>query len=257
MKLSSNYLFLLGYITYYNTGTLAETINILRRWPSDDDLFCAIHEGYQQAWDFAKVLSMVNQNDNFFDLLNISNEQSSQLNNENDFPDFFINNSSQSNEVSDSYAIATAANVVADFNMLNLCDDDIENDLRDARFELAFLLSDTNSLDDQNFLDNQNLETYENFYTGVTKAGILDVSYLVNLRKNHKCYSNQNMERKTSCKIQDFSHTNSIRPNMVSSLIANYTSNIEISRSEKLREIRWKNRSRLSVLSNMNKKVGK
>src|SRR6185437_10110433 len=124
------------YITYYNTGTLAETINILRRWPSDDDLFCAIHEGYQQAWDFAKVLSMVNQNDNFFDLLNISNEQSSQLNNENDFSDFFINNSSQSNEVSDSYAIATAANVVADFNMLNLCDDDIENDLRDARFEL-------------------------------------------------------------------------------------------------------------------------
>ncbi|CAG8535553.1 17398_t:CDS:2, partial [Racocetra fulgida] len=79
---------------------------------------------------------------------------------------------------SDSHAIAMAANVVADFNMLNLHDDNIENDLRDACFELAFLLSDTNSLDNQNFLDNQNLETHENFYTGVTKAEILDVSYL-------------------------------------------------------------------------------
>ncbi|CAG8851867.1 26409_t:CDS:2, partial [Gigaspora margarita] len=212
------------YITYYNTRTLAETINILCRWLSDDDIFCAIYEEYQQAWDFAKVLSIVNQNNEFFDLLNISNEQSSQLNNENDFSDFFINNSSQSNEVSDSHTIAIVANIVADFNMLNLRDDDIENDSRDARFELAFLLSDTNSLDDQNFLDNQNLETHENFYTGVTKQKF-------------------------------WIHTNSIRPNMVSSLIANYTSNIEISQSEKLREGRWKNRSHLSILSNMNKKV--
>ncbi|CAG8612919.1 7657_t:CDS:2 [Racocetra fulgida] len=126
---------------------------------------------------FGVVLSIVNQNDEFFDLLNISNEQSSQLNNENDFSNFFINNSSQSNEVSDSHTIAMAANVVADFNILNLCDDDIENDLRDAQL-----------------LDNQNLETHKNFYTGITKARILNVFYLVNLRKNHKCYSNQNME---------------------------------------------------------------
>ncbi|CAG8703690.1 9905_t:CDS:2, partial [Dentiscutata heterogama] len=166
----------------YMTGKLNEVIKDKTSGPSDDDLFCAIHKGYQQAWDFAKVLSM------------------------NDFSDFFINNSSQSNEVFDSYTIAMVANVLADFNMLNLCNDDIENDLRDAHFELAFLLSDMNSLDDQNFLDNQNLETHENFYTGVTKAEILDVSYL------------------------DFSHINSICPNM-------------------------KNHSRLSVLSNMNKKV--
>ncbi|CAG8841857.1 34927_t:CDS:1, partial [Racocetra persica] len=51
------------YITYYNTGTLAETINILRQWPSNKDLLCAIHEAYQQALDFAKVLSIINRNE--------------------------------------------------------------------------------------------------------------------------------------------------------------------------------------------------
>ncbi|CAG8814695.1 16209_t:CDS:1, partial [Racocetra fulgida] len=60
----------------------------------------------------------------------------------------------------------------------------------DAYLKLAFLLSDKNSL------SNQNLETYETFYTGVTEAGILDISYLVNLQQNHKYYSNQSIERK-------------------------------------------------------------
>ncbi|CAG8554243.1 4492_t:CDS:2 [Gigaspora margarita] len=57
-------------------------------------------------------------------------------------------------QVPDSHTIAIAANIVADFNVLNLRNNDIENDLRDIYFELAFLLLDMNSLDDQNFLDN-------------------------------------------------------------------------------------------------------
>ncbi|RIA99983.1 hypothetical protein C2G38_2236202 [Gigaspora rosea] len=153
-----------GYITYYNTGTLAEMINILRQWPSNEDLLCAVHEGYQQALDFAKVLSMVNR-DEVFNFLNISNEQldqPNQLDENDDFSDYF-NDSFQSNEISDSHAIATAANNVVNFNTIEIHDDDIETDLRDARFELTFLMSDTNSS------KNHGLEIYENFYTGITK----------------------------------------------------------------------------------------
>ncbi|CAG8602924.1 203_t:CDS:2, partial [Cetraspora pellucida] len=226
-----------------------ETINILRQWPSDEDLLCAVHEGYQQACDLAKVLSMVNQNEEVYGFLNISNGRSNQSDDENDdFFDYF-NDSIQSNEILDSHAIAMAANTVADSNTIEIRDDDIENDLRDARSELTFLLSDAN------FSNIHDLETCENFYTGITEAGTLDISYLVNLQKNHKCYSNQDMERKTICRIQNFNHINSVSPNMISSLIANRISNIEISQTEKLRGIRWKNRCRLSVLSSTNKKV--
>ncbi|CAG8651700.1 24198_t:CDS:2 [Cetraspora pellucida] len=218
-----------GYITHYNTGTLAETINILHQWPSDEDLLCAVHEGYQQACDLAKVLSMSDdENDDFFD---------------------YFNDSIQSNEILDSHAIAMVANTVADSNTIEIRDDDIENDLRDARSELTFLLSNAN------FSNIHDLETCENFYTGITEAGTLDISYLVNLQKNHKCYSNQDMERKTICRIQNFNHINAVSPNMISSLIANRISNIEISQTEKLRGIQWKNCCRLSVLSSTNKKV--
>ncbi|CAG8781061.1 24110_t:CDS:1, partial [Racocetra persica] len=41
--------FYLGYITNYNIGSLAETVNILRQWPSNNDLLYAVHEKYQQA----------------------------------------------------------------------------------------------------------------------------------------------------------------------------------------------------------------
>lgn len=223
-----------GYIAHYNTGTLAETINILRQWPSDDDLLCAVHEGYQQAWDLAKVLSMVNCNNELFNSLNTfkgKSNQSDYENNENDFFDDF-NSLSQNNEISDSHAIATAASTIANFNTIDIRDDDIENDLRDARLELAFLLSDASSLND---LD---LEIHEKFYIGITEAGALDILYLVNLRKNHKCYSNQNMERKTTYRIQNLDRMNSVSPNMISSLIADCTSNIDTSRTEKLCGIR-------------------
>ncbi|RIB00888.1 hypothetical protein C2G38_2051305 [Gigaspora rosea] len=140
------------------------------------DLLCAVHKGYQQALDFAKVLLMVNR-DEAYNSLNISNEQLNQLNqlDENDdFSDYF-NDSFQSNEVSDLHAIATAANNVVNFNTIEIHNDDIETDLRDARFELTFLLSDTNSS------KNHGLEICENFYTGITNIGTLDIPYLVNL----------------------------------------------------------------------------
>ncbi|CAG8634282.1 21123_t:CDS:2 [Gigaspora margarita] len=98
---------------------------------------------YQQAWDLAKVLSMVNRNDKLFDFLNTFEKQSNPLDNENtknDFSDDF-NSLSQNNELSDSYAIAIVASTLADFNTINICDDDVENDLRDACLELAFLVS--------------------------------------------------------------------------------------------------------------------
>ncbi|CAG8685311.1 7058_t:CDS:2, partial [Gigaspora rosea] len=63
------------------------------------------------------------------------------------------------------------------------------------------------------------------------------------------------MERKVTSRIQNLDRMNSVSPNMISSLIANCTSNNEISRAEKLREVRWKNRCRLSVLSNTDKNV--
>ncbi|CAG8833113.1 33134_t:CDS:2, partial [Gigaspora margarita] len=153
------------YITYYNTGTLAETINVLCQWTSDDNLLCAAHEEYQQAWDLAKVLSMVNRDDKLIDFLNTFEEQSNPLDNkntENDFSDNFNN----------SYAIATAASTLADFNTINIRNNDIKNDLRDAHLELAFLVSDTNSL------NNYDLKVYKKFYTSITEAETLDVPYL-------------------------------------------------------------------------------
>ncbi|CAG8731167.1 2531_t:CDS:2, partial [Dentiscutata heterogama] len=135
---------------------------------SDKDLLCAVHEGYQQAYDLAK-------NEKVFGFLNISNGQSNQLDNKNnDFFDYF-NDSIQSNEISDSHAIAIVANTMADFNTIEIRDDNFENDLKDARFELTF------SLSDANFSNNHDLETCKNFYTGITKAETLDISYLVNL----------------------------------------------------------------------------
>ncbi|CAG8585345.1 7027_t:CDS:1, partial [Scutellospora calospora] len=104
-----------------------------------------------------------------------------------DFFDYF-NDLIQSNKISDLHAIAIAANTIADFNTIEICDDNNENDLRDAYFELTILLSDAK------FSNNYDLDTCKNFYTGITKAGTLDILYLVNLRKNHKCYNNQDMK---------------------------------------------------------------
>ncbi|CAG8730939.1 10088_t:CDS:2, partial [Cetraspora pellucida] len=240
-----------GYITHYNTGTLAETINVLRQWPSNDDLLCAVHEGYQQAWDLTKVLSMINCNDELFAFLNTFEEQLNQSDDKNDENNFFddFNDLFQNNEILDSHAIAIAATTVVNINTIDIRDDDIEDDLRDACLELAFLLSNTDSL------NSYDLGIYKKFYTGITKVETLNVSYLVNLRKIHKCYSNQNMEQKTTCKIQNLDHMNSVFSNTISNLIASYTSNLEISRMEKLRGIWWKNRCRLSILSNANKRV--
>ncbi|CAG8787656.1 9781_t:CDS:2, partial [Gigaspora rosea] len=194
----------------------------------DDDLLCAV--GISTGLGFSKSSFNDYEND------------------ENDFFDDF-NSLSQNKEISDSHAIATAASTIAEFNTIDIHDDDIENDLRDARLELAFLLSDASSS------NNHDLEIHEKFYTGITEAGALDILYLVNLRKNHKCYSNQNMESKTTYRIQNLDHTNSVSSNMISSLIADCTSNIDTSRTEKLRGIRWKNQCHLSILSNTNKKL--
>ncbi|CAG8727430.1 37123_t:CDS:10 [Gigaspora margarita] len=137
----------------------------LLQWPSDDDLLRAIHEGYQQAWNFAKILSM---NDDYYD---------------------YFSSTSQNSDVSDSQAIAIAADVVINSNSIGICDDDIEEDLRDARLE------------------------------------------------NHESYNSQCMEQKTICETQQFNYTNSIHPNIVSSMIANCTSNLGILQGEKLHEI--------------------
>ncbi|CAG8530334.1 13790_t:CDS:1, partial [Dentiscutata heterogama] len=144
---------------------------------SDNNLLCAVYEGYQQAWDLAKVPLMVNHNDELFDFLNTFERQLNQLDNENNENDFFnnFNNIFQNNEISDSYAITTAASTIANFNTINICNNNIENNLRDACLKLAFLLSDTNSL------NNHDLEIYKKFYTGITEANTLDIPYLVNL----------------------------------------------------------------------------
>ncbi|CAG8741595.1 3539_t:CDS:1, partial [Racocetra fulgida] len=86
-----------------------------------------------------------------------------------------------------SHAIATAASMIADFNTIDIYNDDIENDLKNTQLKLAFLLLDASSL------NNHNLEIHEKFYIDITEAEALDVLYLINLQKNHKCYSNQNM----------------------------------------------------------------
>ncbi|CAG8582686.1 8136_t:CDS:1, partial [Scutellospora calospora] len=130
-----------------------------------------------------------------------------------------------------SYAIAIAATTIVNINIIDIHDDDIEDDLRDTYLELAFLLSDTDSL------NSYDLGIYNKFYTGVTKAEILDVLYLVNLQKNHKCYSNQNMEQKTTCKIQNLNYMNSVSLNTISNLITSYISNLEILQTEKLHKI--------------------
>ncbi|CAG8467063.1 8686_t:CDS:2 [Gigaspora margarita] len=159
----------------------------------------------QQAWSFAKVLLIVKQ-DQSFNSLSISNEELNLFNYAND--DYFDNassNMSQSSDISDSHTIAIAANIVADSNSINIRDDNIEEDLKDARYELAFLLLNTNS-------SNQSLELNEDFNTGV--------------------------KRRTIREIQLSDYTNSIHPNIVSSMIANCISNLELSVSQKLCKIR-------------------
>ncbi|CAG8762396.1 17036_t:CDS:2 [Gigaspora margarita] len=183
----------------------------------------------------AKVLSIVNCDNELFNFLNTFKEKSNQSDYENNKNVFFddFNSLSQNNEISNSYAIAIVASTIADFNTIDIRNDDIENDLRDACLELAFLLLDAS----------------------ITEAGALDILYLVNLRKNHKCYSNQIMKRKTTYRIQNLDRMNSVSSNMISSLIADCTLNIDTFRTEKLRGIWWKNRCHLSVLSNTNKKL--
>ncbi|CAG8817321.1 41717_t:CDS:2, partial [Gigaspora margarita] len=127
----------------------------------------------------------------------------------------------QSSDVLDSQAITIAVDVVINSNSIGIHDDNIEKDLRDAHFELSFLLLDMNSL------NSQDLESNENFDT----------------------------ERKTICETQQFNYTNLIHSNIVSSMIANCTSNLGILQREKLHEICLKNRCCLSVLSNINKNI--
>ncbi|CAG8625490.1 6223_t:CDS:2, partial [Scutellospora calospora] len=130
-----------------------------------------------------------------------------------------------------SHAIAIAATILVNINTIDIHDDDIKDDLRDVCLELAFLLSDTDSL------NSHDLEIYNKFYTGITKVKTLDISYLVNLQKNYKYYSNQNIEQKTTYRIQNLDYMNSVFSNMISNLIASYTSNLEISQTKKLCEI--------------------
>ncbi|CAG8821275.1 38588_t:CDS:2, partial [Gigaspora margarita] len=127
----------------------------------------------------AKVLSMVNCDNELFNSLNTFKGKSNQSDYKNDENDFFddFNSLSQNNEISDSHAIAIAASMIADFNTIDIHNDNIKNNLRNACLELAFLLLDASSLND---LD---LEIHEKFYTGITEAEALDILYLVNLRK--------------------------------------------------------------------------
>ncbi|CAG8853955.1 38956_t:CDS:1, partial [Gigaspora margarita] len=55
-------------------------------------------------------------------------------------------------------------NIVVNFNTIEIYNDNIETDLRDACFELTFLLLNTNSS------KNYSLKICENFYTGITKV---------------------------------------------------------------------------------------
>ncbi|CAG8846082.1 21311_t:CDS:1, partial [Gigaspora margarita] len=126
------------------------------------------------AWDLAKVLSIVNCNNKLFNSLNTFNRKSNQSNYKNDENDFFddFNSLLQNNEISDSHAIAIAASTIADFNTIDICNNNIGNDLRDACLKLAFLLLDAS------FLNNYDLEMHEKFYTGITEAEALDILYL-------------------------------------------------------------------------------
>ncbi|CAG8486934.1 11981_t:CDS:2 [Racocetra fulgida] len=67
------------------------------------------------------------------------------------------------------YLLQVTADIVVNSNLIDICDDNIEKDLRDAYLELSFLLSDTTSL------NSQDLESNENFDTGVTKSGTLNI----------------------------------------------------------------------------------
>ncbi|CAG8684848.1 17698_t:CDS:1, partial [Racocetra fulgida] len=67
-------------------------------------------------------------------------------------------------DISDLQAIAVVADIVINFNSINIHDDNIEEDLRDTYLDLSFLLSDTNSL------NSQDLKSNEDFDTGITKS---------------------------------------------------------------------------------------
>ncbi|CAG8841693.1 6600_t:CDS:1, partial [Gigaspora margarita] len=84
---------------------------------------------------------------------------SNQLNNENDDYYDYFSSTSQSSNVSDSQAIAIAADIIINSNLIGIHNNDIEEDLRDACLELSFLLL------DMNFLNSQDLEPNENFDT--------------------------------------------------------------------------------------------
>ncbi|CAG8643865.1 2543_t:CDS:2, partial [Gigaspora rosea] len=57
-----------GYISHYSDSSITENLEILRDWPSDDDIKGAINHAYEQATALAKdVLGMIKKEDCFTD----------------------------------------------------------------------------------------------------------------------------------------------------------------------------------------------
>ncbi|CAG8785693.1 15902_t:CDS:2, partial [Cetraspora pellucida] len=159
-----------------------ENLEILRDWPSNNDIKGAINYAYEQASALAKdILGMV-LNTKIRSFITIIKESEPKIRNktENQLIDSHEFNSSQesSSSQSNNIFISAAATEIEE-----------EDCFADGCSQLTFILDSTRRSHNCNIEDDASI--------GITNKK-LKISVLVNQRRSHEAYTNQRMERKVA-----------------------------------------------------------
>ncbi|CAG8593895.1 19603_t:CDS:2, partial [Gigaspora rosea] len=227
-----------GYISHYSDSSIVENLEVLRNWPSDDEIRLAIHYAYEQATALAKdVLGMVISTQIRDPMIILEDEEEDlEIENENEIEQPANLQRFGGLQEAESIFISEAAAEVNTWDKLNeLTEIEEGDDFSEGSSQLALILDFTRPS------RNHNVEMDIDINTGVVNR-MHQISVLVNQRRRHEAYTSQRMERR----VAGFSTSTS--NNRYSSLIS-YLSSNESARPGIPRQNRWKMRARFERLN--------
>ncbi|CAG8760726.1 17212_t:CDS:2, partial [Gigaspora rosea] len=189
-----------GYISHYSDSSVAENLEVLRNWPSDNEIRLAILYAYEQATALAKDVLGIMINTQIHGLMTISEDEKENLEVESKIERPANLQGVNSLQETKSIYISAAATEVNTWDKLNaLIEIEEGDDFSEGCSQLALILNSTRQ--------SQNLNIEMDADTEVVN-GILKVSELVNQHRRHEAYTSQRMERRvvgasTSAQIID------------------------------------------------------
>ncbi|CAB4419418.1 unnamed protein product [Rhizophagus irregularis] len=231
-----------GYHFDYNSGQLDETsLEILRAWPSDNEILQSMHHAHYLACELAGVVGMLQPEDLLINTycpqveiiredpdVSVSNVNSKELDSENQIL--------ENENVDLSTALSEAS---FEINRLNQKEDktefDLENEFHDRRSQVQML----NEVDEQALMINCSDKAEIDFILN----NKMDFELMYNQRKKHEAYCSKPLERKfkTAALSANSNAPNLIHPNKASHFVAYFTKNNDPQqRFVTQREKRWK-----------------